>query len=76
MTRYDYFTDYPFHFLGDAEYTRGPMRKIKIISYDRNKYVTVKLETGQVVEIKSGYIYLKPRVPHNYFNTFMETPDD
>lgn len=53
-----YYTDYPFKELGDEEYKKAPIRKIEIISYDGNKYCKVKFE-GNILELKSGYIYKK-----------------
>ena len=50
------YTDYPFKELGDIEYQEAPIREIKAISYDGNKYVRIVVD-GIESEIKSGYIY-------------------
>ncbi len=50
------YTDYPFLSLGDEAYKLAPVREIKILSYDGNKYVKIIVE-GIEEEIKSGYIY-------------------
>lgn len=47
------FTDY---FITDTE-TNTPIVAVEILSYDNNKYATVKKPDGEVVEIKTGYIY-------------------
>ncbi len=55
-----YYTDYPFTELGDISHQEAPIRKIKINSYDGNKYASVTvLDEAQVFSIKIGYIYLK-----------------
>jgi hypothetical protein len=51
-----YWTDYPFKRLGDTENQEAPVRSIKIIDYDGNLYVKIKV-SGIVEWIKSGYIY-------------------
>lgn len=53
------YTDYPFTFLGDKEGEKAPVRKIKIVAYDGNKYVTA-IVGDTVTEIKRGFIYYKP----------------
>jgi len=50
------YTDYPFEFLGDQPYMIAPIREIKIISYDGDKYCHIEVE-GHETEIKVGYIY-------------------
>lgn len=49
-------TDCPFMRLGDIEGLKAPVRKIAVLSYDGNKYCTIRV--GKFKEsIKSGYIY-------------------
>ena len=51
-----FFTDYPFTELGDQPNKKAPVREIKILEYDGDKYVKIEVE-GVISEIKSGYIY-------------------
>ena len=53
------YTDYPFKVLGDTPGAIAPIRKIKVLSYDGDKYCMIKVD-GHYEEIKSGYIYLQP----------------
>jgi hypothetical protein len=41
---FDAFTDYPITQLGDIENERAPIRKCKILTYDRDKYADVMVE--------------------------------
>lgn len=51
-------TDYPFEQLGDEPYKEAPVREVKIISYDGNKYCKVKIKGFRyALEVKSGYLY-------------------
>lgn len=53
------YTDYPFEELGDKLYEEAPVREIKVLSFDGNKYCRILL--GNIkTEIKAGYIYTKP----------------
>lgn len=52
----DVYTDYPFEVLGDVPYTKAPVRKVKLMYYDGNKYCDVLVE-GIVQEVKLGYLY-------------------
>jgi hypothetical protein len=54
-----WFTDYPL-FVTEI---KAPIREIKVLSYDGDKYCKVEYE-GEIFEIKSGYIYPK-RERHN-----------
>ena len=49
-------TDYPFNWLGDEEGKCAPVREIKVLSYDGDKYCTIEVD-GDVDEIKPCYIY-------------------
>lgn len=51
------FTGYPFKELGDPPGQRAPIREAWFRNYDGNKYVTVECG-GQIVEVKSGYLFL------------------
>lgn len=53
------YTDYPIVELGDISRQKAPIRKVKIISFDGNKYCKVKVE-GIIKEIKAGYLYSEP----------------
>lgn len=50
------FTDYPIVELGDIPHKIVSIRKVRILSYDDNKYCVILVE-GITVEIKSGYLY-------------------
>lgn len=49
-------TDYPFTQLGDIEGRKAPIREIKVLSYDGDKYCRIMVH-GTEDEIKAGYIY-------------------
>ena len=61
----DAFTDYPFTELNDVAGKKAPIRQVKILTYDWNKYCNVlvlfKDEDGDLCghldSVKSGYIY-------------------
>lgn len=54
----DVYTDYPFLDLGDIPNKEAPIRKMKLIAYDGDKYVKLlHEETGKILEVKSGYVY-------------------
>ena len=60
MEHINAWTDYPFAALGDEEGKKAPVRKIEVLSYDRNKYCTVRVvDTDVFYSIKAGYIYSK-----------------
>ena len=59
-----FYTDYPIRRFGDTEKSQI-IREVDIVSYDRDKYVTVifKDDVSKIEEyIKSGYIYTKPQI--------------
>lgn len=56
MTTLTAWTDYPFVELGDTPNAPAPVRKIKPLRYDNDKYVEIEVE-GIKSSIKSGYIY-------------------
>ena len=49
-------TDYPFIWLGDIPHQEAPIREIKVLSYDGDKYCRIVVNDNED-EIKSGYIY-------------------
>ena len=49
-------TDYPFIELGEADGEAAPVRAVKAIAYDGNKYCKVEV-CGVLSEIKAGYLY-------------------
>lgn len=49
-------TDYPFVELGDTPYQEAPIRQVRVLSYDQNKYVMVEVG-GKILEVKTGYLY-------------------
>jgi hypothetical protein len=53
-----HWTDYPITELGDAPYREAPVRPVKPLSYDGDKYFLVDVE-GVKKEIKFGYIYTR-----------------
>lgn len=53
----EWWTDYPLY---PEEYSKkAPKRKIKILSYDGDKYCKIDFN-GEQFEIKAGYIYPSP----------------
>ena len=56
----DAYTDYPFYKLGDKPFNKAPVRPIRVISYDDNKYCQI-IVNGIKEEIKAGYVYLNRR---------------
>lgn len=55
-----FYTDYPIVEFGDKPGCLAPIREVKILSDDGNKYSKI-LVGGIQVEIKTGYIYSEPR---------------
>lgn len=56
------YTDYPITELGDTAGSPAPIRPVKLISYDGDKYVRVRV--GEVItEIKAGYLYTTEGAP-------------
>lgn len=49
-------TDYPLIELGDKPGEPAPIRKVKILSYDGDKYCKVNVG-GHTFSIKCGYLY-------------------
>jgi hypothetical protein len=52
-------TDYPFTELGDTPHQRAPIREVRVISYDGNKYCNVEV-AGIQSSVKLGYLYTEP----------------
>ena len=53
------YTDYPFLSLGDESGKEAPIRMVKFLSYEGDKYCEV-LYDDIVLTIKRGYLYLEP----------------
>jgi len=52
-------TDYPIEALGDKPYVPAPVRRVRILGWDDNKYCLVQI--GKIrTWIKAGYLYTKP----------------
>lgn len=57
------YTDYPILELGDVSGKPAPIREVKFLSYDGNKYATVKV--GKVkTQIKTGYLFRMDKITH------------
>lgn len=57
------YTDYPFTELGDTPGEEAPVRKVKVLSYDDDKYCRIKVDDNDIqtiTEIKAGYLYQTP----------------
>lgn len=50
------FTDYPFTELGDTPHVRAPIRCVRLLGFDGNKYAKILVE-GRLLTVKSGYLY-------------------
>lgn len=60
-----FYTRYPMFHMGDAPHG-SPRRRVRLLSYDGNKYVTVMLDNGDKVKIKSGYLDGQPNLPRAF----------
>lgn len=49
-------TDYPFKELGDTLGAFAPVRQVTYLSYDNNKYATIRLPNEEITEVKKGYL--------------------
>jgi hypothetical protein len=49
-------TDYPFVSLGDVSGELAPVRKVRVVSWDGDKYCKIVVE-GKEEEVKAGYLY-------------------
>ena len=62
-----FYTDYPLVFDKDGEPVHGIIYEVKVLSFDGNKYATVKHDTLGEHEVKLGYIHpdieLQRRIP-------------
>jgi hypothetical protein len=57
----DAFTDYPFVELGDIPHQKAPIRAVKVIAYDGDKYVQILLPSNTFSEVKRCYCYIEPK---------------
>jgi hypothetical protein len=55
----EYYTDYPFTVLGDIPNKPAPVRKVKLLGFDGNKYCRCSFGKW-VLEFKIGYLYNVP----------------
>jgi hypothetical protein len=53
------YTDYPILELGDISGEKAPIREVRVISYDLDKYCKIEV-CGIQTEVKRGYLYVKP----------------
>lgn len=74
-------TDYPILELGDMSRQEAPIRRVELLAWDRNKYVTVRLidePDTPLTEFKAGYLYEKPgrlgEVPEVSHESWEELP--
>lgn len=55
------YTDYPITMLGDAPGKPGPIRQVRVLSFDGDRYCCVEFSTGTgsclMAEVKAGYLY-------------------
>jgi hypothetical protein len=57
------YTDYPFLALGDEPWYPAPIRKVKVVSFDGDKYCQIEIVNTEYSGydynnyIKSGYLY-------------------
>lgn len=61
------YTDYPIGYFGDVRGAPAPIRRVRVIAYDRDKYVEIVfLDEKRLpnypafTTIKAGYVYRKP----------------
>ena len=58
LTTGHYFTDYPLNELGDIPHQQAPVRKVKLLDFDGDKWCKVMVEDEDVVvDIKYFYLY-------------------
>ncbi len=69
MTIAKYYTDYPFTELGDTPGCSAPIREVKILSYDGDKYCIVEIN-GHELTVKAGYIFKKCALTRDEINKF------
>ena len=63
----EYYTDYPFTCLGDIPNQKAPVRKVKLLSYDGDKYCLCSFGLW-VDSFKLGYLYDKPQRMNSDFD--------
>jgi len=51
-----YYTDCPLNELGDIPHQQAPLRKVKLIDFDGDKWCKVEVE-GIVADVKYFYLY-------------------
>ena len=50
-------TDYPILELGDAPKSLAPIREVRLVRYDGDKYATIEVNSV-ITTIKAGYLYI------------------
>lgn len=63
----EYYTDYPFTCLGDIPNQKAPVRLVKLLSYDGDKYCLCSFGLW-IDSFKLGYLYNKPKRINSDFN--------
>lgn len=54
-------TDYPFAQLGDPAYQKAPIRHVRVLAYDGDKYASVVVDgQHEAFPVKRCYLYSKP----------------
>ena len=54
-------TDYPMVALGDEPLKPAPIRRVRVLGYDGNKYANIQVLGTEVFDwIKCGYLYSQP----------------
>lgn len=62
VSNFTCWTDYPILALGDVPGVQAPVRRVRVLSYDGNKYATVAVMPDETIRdsIKAGYLYSQP----------------
>lgn len=74
------YTDYPFTELGDIAYQEAPVRHVKAVSWNGDKYVNIVIDglEHELHEVKAGYLYSQRgrygQVPFVNFRKVMGLP--
>lgn len=67
-----YYTNYPFNELGDIPHQQAPLRKVKLINFDGDKWCKVEVE-GIVADVK--YFYLRRLTPLTFEQLIIDFDD-
>lgn len=55
--KYFAYTDYPMSHLGDLPGVKAPFRMVEVLSYDGDKYVTIRDSSDNLFDVKRWYLY-------------------